>query len=263
MRLSHHAPRSTPTRNLMILLLSLLLMPAAAVAGSTNLQGGTWGQHILTSSNDWGICSSCSSSSYYKTGIASPSLSGKATEFHIGGTISYMDVLWNQSIVRYATLNGKDVVTNTHHFIYDAYFYVKSLGYMQGIEFDINQFLNGRQYTWGHECRGNISGNEWDVWEASGTTAGKGTWRPTGIPCYPKGSAWNHIRLTVERTSTNTLHYISIELNGKTSYVNKYYKSGPANPDWHAITLNFQLDGDSSMHGYSAWVDQMALYYWF
>ncbi len=244
------------------LLCALVLVPAA-LAGVQNLQNGTWGQHILTSSNNWGICSTCSSASYYKTGVASPSLSGAATEFHIGGTIPWMDVLWNRTIVRYATLNGQDVVSNTRHFVYDTYFYVKSLSTMQGIEFDINQFFNGKQFTWGHECRANLSGNEWDVWQASGTTAGKGYWRPTGIACYPKANAWNHVRLTVERTTSNMLHFVSIEFNGKVSYVNKYYAPGPIDPTWHAITANFQLDGDSAMDDYSVWVDKMGFFYWF
>lgn len=247
---------------LAIALCALVIVPAA-LAGETSLQTGTWGQHILTSSTDWAICSTCGSTSYYKTGVASPSLSGKATEFHIGGTISYMDVLWNKSIVRYATQNGLDVVSNTHHFVYDAYFYVKNISAMQAIELDINQFFNAKQFTWGHECRANRAGNEWDVWQASGTTAGKGTWRPTGIPCYPKANAWNHVRLTVERTPTNMLHFISIELNGQKSYVNKYYAPGPINSTWHAITVNFQLDGDSNMDDYSVWVDNLSFYHWF
>lgn len=250
-------------RLLAVLVCSFVFLVPHSLAGLTNLQGGTWGQHILTSSTGWGICSTCGDSSYYKTGVASPSLSGNATEFRIAGTISYMDILWNKSIVRYATQDGKDVVENTRHFVYDTYFYVKDLNYMQGIEFDINQFFGGKQFTWGHECRGNLSGNMWDVWEASGTNPGKGYWRPTGIPCYPKAWAWNHVRLTVERTSTNMLHFISIEFNGKISYVNKYYKPGPIDPSWHAITVNFQLDGDSSMHDYSVWVDKMGFFYWF
>lgn len=235
------------------------ISPQAFAAHVLNLQKNSWGQYILTSSTQWQMCTSCTSPTYlasYQTGIASPSLSGSAARFNIGGSQPYTDVLWNQHLFRYETLNGSDIVETSHHFIYDVYFYVKNLSAMQAIEFDINQYFNGQRWTWGHECRSNPAGNEWDVWSPSVH------WVATGIPCHPKANAWNHVQIQVERTSTGETHYVSISLNGTTAYVNKVFPKMGVDSTWHAITINFQLDGDSQMDDYSVWLDNLGFYYW-
>ena len=102
--------------------------------------------------------------------------------------------------------------------------------YSQALEFDINQFVNGSSYIWGHECR-IAGGNEWDIWDNSGQT-----WHPTRIPCNPLPNAWNHLVLQVQRTSDNQLLFQSITLNGVTSTLN-YYEN-PTATTWYGITVN-------------------------
>lgn len=255
-------------QNRLLVLIACFLFLAASAFASTkyNLQASSWNQYFLTSAANWGICSSCTSPTYlgsYSKYQSSPSLSGKSTKFNVGGTKGYTDVLWNQTITRWGTYDGKDIVSNVHNFIYDAYFYVKNVNAMEGIEMDINLFLNGKQYTWGHECRGNKAGNEWDVWQASSWNKGKGYWRPTGVGCYPKAYSWNHVKLVGQRTSGNNVKFISITMNGVTHYINKIYAPGPQSSSWHAMTINFQLDGDSSMTDYSVWLDKLNFSYSF
>lgn len=142
-------------KSLLLLAAVLLVLVSTMFAVDSNLQVGPFDQHILTSQYNWGICptTSCVAPAYvanYTTGQPSPSLDGRATKFFIGGTHSYTDVLWVKRMYRYETYNGSDIVENTHHFVYDAYFYVKNLSAMYGIELDINQFFGGHQYTWGH-----------------------------------------------------------------------------------------------------------------
>ena len=81
-------------------------------------------------------------------------------------------------------------------------------GLAQALEFDINQFFDSMGFIWGHECRV-AGGNEWDVWDNVSQH-----WVPTGVSCYPKNNAWNHLTIQVERTSDNQLLYKTITLNG-------------------------------------------------
>ena len=155
----------------------------------------------------YNICTSCTPSGPQVTwsmthNISSPSLSGNATLMDIGGETDYSDVLWNNHLIGDFSSQGMPDTNHTivpalHNFTYDVYFYVKDLGVSQALEFDINQFVGGYSYIWGHECRV-AGGNEWDIWDNPGQK-----WHPTGVACNPVANAWNHLVLQVQRTSDN------------------------------------------------------------
>lgn len=192
-------------------------------------------------------------------GVKSPSLSGSATQFNIGGTGPYWDVLFNNHLIGDGSSQGMPdknhtLVQTFHNFTYDVYFYGANLGLAQAVEFDLNQFFDNTGYIWGHECR-IAGGNEWDIWDNLSQH-----WVPTGIPCYPNSNAWNHLTIQVQRTSGNQLLYQSITLNGVTSAVNQYYDPGPA-PGWYGITVNYQMDGNSKQSPYSVYLDQLTFSY--
>ncbi len=69
----------------------------------------------------------------------------------------------------------------------------------QAMEFDINQFTEGKSYIWGHECR-IAGGHQWDIYDDANHK-----WLPTGVPCNPISGAWNHLVLSVERTSSQSI----------------------------------------------------------
>ena len=98
-----------------------------------------------------------------------------------------------------------------HYFTYDVYFWIGNTSSSQALEFDINQFVNGKSYIWGHECRID-GGHEWDTWSNPGQH-----WVASGVPCNPKSNAWNHLTLQVQRTSDGHLLFHSITLNGNTA----------------------------------------------
>ncbi len=138
--------------------------------------------------------------------ISNPSLSGKATQFNIGGNMDYSDVLWNNHLIGDFSSQGlpdtnHTLVPTLHNFTYDVYFYGSNLGVSQALEFDINQFFDGMGFTWGHECRVE-GGNEWDIWDNVNMK-----WISTGISCYPLENQWNHLVLQVSRNSSNQLVY--------------------------------------------------------
>lgn len=228
----------------------------------SDLQNAKWTQYSLLPPT-YEICKSCSPNGpqlvlSYKQGVASPSLSGGSMQTYIAGDEPYSDGFWNTRVVGDFSPNPDSDHTLTpsiHHFIYDLYFYIQDPSVSQAVEFDINQFVNGKSHIWGHECRLGGGGYEWDIWN---NPAQK--WSPTGIPCRPQANAWNHVIIEVERTSDDNLHFVSITLNGTKTMVDRYDTSTPTN--WYGITLNYQQDGDYAQHGYSVWLDKMNLEYW-
>ena len=192
-------------------------------------------------------------------GIQSPSMSGEATQYSLGGTAIYTDALFNNHLIGDLSSQGlpdsnHTLVSGYHNFTYDVYFYGTNLELSQAVEFDINQFFDNLGFIWGHECR-IAGGHEWDVW--NNVTA---HWTPTGIACNPVDNAWNHLTIQVQRTADNQLLYQSITLNGVTSTLNQYYEPGPA-PGWYGVTINYQMDGNYQQAPYSVYLDQLTFTY--
>jgi len=213
---------------------------------------------------DYGDCAKCTPAGPGTTwamyqGIKAPSMSGKSTQYNIGGNMDYSDVLWNNHLIGDFSSQGMPDTNHTlvptlHTFTYDVYFYGSNLGASQALEFDVNQFFNGMGFTWGHECRIG-GGNEWDVWDNV-----HAKWVATGIPCYPNDSSWNHLTIQVQRTSNNQLLYQSITLNGQTHTLNWTYAPFSA-PGWWGITINYQMDGNSKQSAYTVYVDDLNFTY--
>lgn len=233
----------------------------SGVFANLHQQAGWTGYALLPSLYE--ICSSCKSTGPEVTwsmtqNISSPSLSGHSSLMDIGGQTVYADVLWNNHLIGDFSSQGlpdynHTIVPNLHNFTYDVYFYVQDPSVSQALEFDINQFVDGNSYIWGHECR-IAGGNEWDIWDNPGQK-----WLPTGIACKPLKNAWNHLVLQVQRTSGNQLLFQSITLNGVTSVLN-YYEN-PTATTWYGVTINYQQDGNYQQTPYSVWLDKLNFSY--
>src|SRR5579871_5539179 len=212
----------------------------------------------------YGDCTNCTPSGPGTTwamyqGVKSPTISGNSTQFNIGGNMDYTDVLWNNHLIGDLSSQGLPDTNHTlvpqyHNFTYDVYFFGNNLGASQALEFDINQFLDGMGFTWGHECRV-AGGNEWDIWDDANYK-----WVPTGIACYPLENQWNHLVIQVQRTSNNQLLYQSITLNGDTHVLNWTYNTFPA-PGWWGITINYQQDGNYNQSPYTVYLDKLNFTY--
>jgi hypothetical protein len=196
---------------------------------------------------------------YRIPGITSPSVSGSAAKHHIGGSRPYSDILWNNHLVGSFSSQGlpdysHTITNNVHNFIYDVYFYASNVGASQALEFDINQFTGGHSFIWGHECR-IAGGHEWDTYDNVHKR-----WVATGIPCWPKNNAWNHLILKAQRTSGGHLLFKSITLNGVTHTLNIY--RSPGTTSWKGITINYQQDGNKSQQAYSIYLDRLNFTIW-
>jgi hypothetical protein len=208
------------------------------------------------------ICTSCGSGVTWSMnqGIASPSITGNATKFAIGGTTPYADVLWTNPVIGDFSSQGMPdqghtVIPNLHNFTYDIYFYSSTFERSQVLEFDINQYFNGMGFTWGNQCR-IAGGHEFDIWDNVNWK-----WVPTGVACNPNNNSWNHLTLQVQRTWDNWLLYHSITLNGVTKVIDRYFPPFSV-PNWHGITVNYQMDGNYQQTPYTVYVDKLSFTYW-
>lgn len=235
---------------------------APAESSFSNLQrSGGWGQAGQGPPNFVDCSPSpCDGIAFSMTqGVNSPSLSGAATEFNVGGNVPYSDALFNNHLIGPMSTQGMPdtdgtIVPNLHDFTYDVYFYGDNVGLAQAVEFDINQFFGGMGFIFGHECR-IAAGNQWDVWDNQNAR-----WVPTGIPCYPNSNSWNHVTLKMQRNANNSLQYNSITLNGQTSTLNWTFGPGSGS-NWYGVTINYQMDGNSRQDSYNIYLDNLTISY--
>jgi hypothetical protein len=241
--------------------------PAPAPAGNpgnsfSNLQhSGGWASFGQVGPN-YVDCSPspCNGVSFSMTqGVNSPSISGQASEFYVGGSVPFADALWTNHLIGQASSQSMpdantSVVPSLHNFTYDVYFYGDNFALAQALEFDINVFFNNMGLIFGHQCR-IASGNQWDVWDNQNAK-----WVPTGVACNPNNNSWNHLTIQVQRTSNNDLLYQSITFNGVTSNLNWTFPPGSSS-NWYGITINYQMDGDANQDSYNVYLDNLTFSY--
>jgi hypothetical protein len=192
-------------------------------------------------------------------GISSPSLSGNAAQFQIGGTTPYSDVLWTNPVIgQFSTQglpdNAHTLLPTIHNFIYDADFYVTDLAQTQVLEFDVNMYINSVGMTWGHQCN-HLGDGDWDISVNSG-------WISTGVPCNLIDKSWNHVTIQVQLESDGSLLFQTITLNGTTANINRTMQPYAVPSSWYGICLNYQMDGNYQQAANTTYVDNMSLTYW-
>ena len=204
----------------------------------------------------WQSCTACAgaggngpiSSISMVQNVLSPSLDGKSAKFSISGTTAYSDALW------WKQLGAANTAKN---FKYDLYFYLTTPQYAQALEFDVNQAIGTERFIFGTQCNiktGSTVGH-FDVWGNA-----NGNWISTGIPCSaPSAFKWHHLTWEFKRTATQVV-FIGFTYDGVTHYVNRTYTARPSSVN--ELNVAFQMDGDSRMDDYSAWVDKVSLTYW-
>ena len=220
--------------------------------------------------NEWGelapaydVCSApCSGVTWSMLQhVSSPSLSGNATQFNIGGTKPYADVLWSLPVLGQNSKqdildSSHTLLPSLHNFTYDAYFYVTDAPVTQVLEFDINMYMDGVGMIWGNQCN-HLGGGVWDIWDNANAK-----WVSTGFACTLKSNAWNHVTVQGQRESDNQIQYQSITLNGITANINKTYPPFSVPGEWWGVTVNYQMDGNSKQASNTTYLDNFSLTYW-
>lgn len=244
---------------------------STSVTVNVNSSGGTvsnlqasggwnqWGELPPT----YGICSSdpCGGVwwSMYQH-IQANSLSGNMTQFNVGGTQPYSDVLWSNPIMGQGSTQGmadtaQKIIPNIHNFTYDTDIYVSNLAVTQDLEFDVNMYLYGVGMEWGTECN-HLADGDWDIWNNVNAQ-----WVATGVPCTLH-DGWNHVTLTVQRESNNDLLYQTIAVNGTTYTLNKTVAPFSVPSGWYGVTVNYQMDGDYKQSSNTTYLDNLTVRYW-
>ncbi len=224
--------------------MSLSINVTSTTSGSTYLN--------VDQTSGWQACTNCAGASgtqdapsSFSQWQASPSMDGASMKFFIGGSTPYTNALWYKGF-------GSN---SSQHFVYDVYFYITTPNYSEALEFDINQYIGGKKYIFGHQCSPKWSGT-WDTWNQN-----TGHWESTGIACPVfQAYKWNHVQIEVERTSGSQLHYVAITYNGVKNYVNRYRY--PSYTSWNGFSIDFQMDGDYAQHDYYTWLDKLNVNYW-
>lgn len=192
-------------------------------------------------------------------GIQSPSQSGKATQFQLGGTTPYADALFSAQLMGQNSPQLRDVshalLPTLHNFTYDVDFYVTDATITQVLEFDISMYMNGVGMIWGTQCD-YLGDKSWDIWDNVHKK-----WISAGVPClFVNG--WNHATMQFSREANNALLYQSIELNGTSYPLNATYPAGVAPAGWWGVTANYQMDGNSTQTANVTYLDNFSVTYW-
>jgi hypothetical protein len=193
--------------------------------------------------------------------VSSPSLSGSATQFNLGGSTPYSDALWTNPVIGQGTTQGIPDSSHTllptlHNFTYDAEVYLSNYSVTQNLEFDINMYMNGVGMIWGTQCD-HLSDGDWDIWNNV-----EAAWVSTGAPCKLNNGAWNRVTIQAQRESNNDLLYQSITVNGVTYNINRTEAPFTVPSGWWGITVNYQMDGNYAQSANTTYLDSFSLTYW-
>ncbi len=195
-----------------------------------------------------------------KQNITLPSLSNDATEFTLGGTTAWGDVLFTAALIGQSAPEVQDpnhtLLPTLHNYTYDADFYVTNPSITQALEFDISVWMgNTAAMTFGTQCN-YLGDKDWDVYDNS-----QRKWMSAGVPCQFV-TGWNHVTLQFQRLPNNTTLYKSITFNGKLYTLNRSYPSVLNHSSWWGVNVNYQIDGNSKQSPNVTYMDNLSVTYW-
>jgi len=186
---------------------------------------------------------------------SSPSLEGSSSLLTISQSPAYAnDLFWIK-------IGPHDEATN---FLSDFWVYpASSVSSANALEYDIFQFVGGRNYMWGTQC--NLSQHKWQV----DTQNGQG-WVDLPLSCGTSGTydtvftpnVWHHIKWQVQRLTdgSNKCRYVALEFDGVVHTLNWDQTSGTTT--WNNSGFQFQQDTNSSGTGWAEYIDLAKLSYW-
>ena len=184
--------------------------------------------------------------------VESPSKDGQARRF---------DVSWSPyGGERCSTPLGVLDTTSTY-FTYDVWWYITDLSHVNNLEFDFNQVLPNREtIIFGTQCSFRLG-----RWKYTTIEGGKAHWNTSNPTCSRfewTANSWHHLVIQFHRDATGVVTYDSVSFDGNVQAFND--ASGPSNFPlrWYPPGLqvvNFQIGGDNSSHGTTAYLDSFSV----
>ena len=184
--------------------------------------------------------------------VDSPSRDGQARRF---------DISWNSYGGERCSTTLGPLDGTSRYFTYDVWWYITDLTHINNLEFDLNQVLPNREtIIYGTQCSFKLG--RWKFTTRDGTRAHWNTSSPTCSRSEWTANTWHHLVLKFHRDETGVVTYDSVSFDGTVQAFND--ASGPSNfaLRWYPPGLqvaNFQIDGDNSAHGATAYFDSFSV----
>jgi hypothetical protein len=172
--------------------------------------------------------------------VTSPTLSGNSRKF-----VTQFTSNGNE---RYSASFSDD--TTSTNFLYDGWVYIpSSTGSIANIEMDMNQTMSsGETIIFGFQCDG--WNGTWDYTINAGSAKSPvDKWSYTSQTCNPANwsrNTWHHVQVTYSHTSSGSVTYHSVWLDGKEQALNVTGFAGFTLGWGSALVTNFQVDGRGS-----------------
>jgi hypothetical protein len=209
-------------------------------------------QNAITISNieqlaGWSSCDTCSGGGRVPysmlQGLSYPWPG--TTKFSIGHGAPWSHALWWKRL-------GNN--PNISHFVLSLDQYIEAPAASWGIEYNVNQLLNGEWYKFSTQC--SFGDGVWQVWDSAGKR-----WARTTVPCTrPAPKRRVHLRMEYERLNGKA-HFISISINDRLHPVDRAFDPQPIKGKSGDFGVHFQVNGDKSSDPYSVWVHNFELTY--
>jgi hypothetical protein len=182
-------------------------------------------------------------------GVSSPAQDGSSARFQIGGTGSYHNVHWEDTLVNNSALM---------HYTMDGYVFMPDPASAQAFQIGLSQAVSNNYYPFKFLCDLK-SGGFWKIWDGAGQT-----WSTTTAACnvtsFP-ANTWVHVIVDFERTAGNQLKYNTIILNEVPTPLGGI-TFGPATKSPDTILATFGLNGNSTQSTYSVSIDSWNVTAW-
>jgi hypothetical protein len=232
--------------------------PGAAPTPTPSTPAGTVIDNVQDSPN-WLTCGACGNgggtgpvAAYtFTPGMATPSETGRATNFAIAATVPFTNAYWYR---QEPAINSQ---INSLTYQFDLYVPAGMETAPQAIEFECQQTVNGWVYNfaWQAQYHGGLVWRTFDY--------GLQQWTSANVAFTPfTPGTWHHIVAEYHNdTTTHTVFHDAITVDGVRTVVgitHNAFFSGAAN---NQFTNAFQLDSNSTATPYNVYVDKMRIIY--
>jgi hypothetical protein len=228
--------------------------PAGAVASaSASAPAQSANPNAITISNieqlaGWSSCDTCAGGGrvpYSMLQALTHPLPG-STKFSIGRGAPWSRALWWKRL-------GNN--PNISHFVLSVDQYMEDPAASWGIEYNVNQLLNGEWFKFSTQC--SFGEGVWKVWDSAGKR-----WTRTSVPCS-RPALKRHLQLRMEfERAAGKAHFVSISINGRLYAVGRAFDPQPVKGKSGDFGVHFQLNANKECDPYSVWVHNFELTYW-
>jgi hypothetical protein len=198
-------------------------------------------------------------------GSSSGSMSMVSSPSLYGNTRSFVTSFSNSGDERYSIAFSDDI--NAKNFFYDTWVYLtSSSSKIANLEFDVNQVMpNGLTVLMGVQCDGYSGLWAYTVNKGSASSPKPAWVGKSGTSCNPRNwtvNTWHHVQASLYRSSTGTITYNSVWLDGVENKIN-VQAFGAADLSWDpVIQTQFQVDGLGSSGTATVYLDKLTISAW-